>query len=874
MNARVRRRLVALVLVCAGPSWVQAQQLPGGPPLAVWGPNGAVHALGRVSNTLFVGGEFDYIGPPTGAFAIIDIDDASSVSAPTFVLGPTGVLSGDGSGGWFGAPATPFGSLESYQVVHLRPDGTRDPAWQSPVIGPNRLGERGWINSIVVDSGRLLVAGAFASVNGTARTGIAAFDASTGGLLPWTVQVEGSRGVNLSPQIGALTSGRLYLSGNFTAVNGTSRAGVAAVDAATGAVLPFDVPAGVGTSIVSATPTAVYAWCRPIRLCAFDLTGAPLAGWSPPALANVASVLVTPTSIFTSIAEQGQWRLISLDPATGARRPWSEPVFTGAPPALERAGGRLYVAGDFRSVNGTSRSRIAALDEATGTLLPWAPAVGGIVYGIRVQGQRVAIAGGFNSVGGAARRNLAAIDLTTGRPHPSPDLAFDVRAFHALGDIVVASGGAINTPGRVVAFSASSGALLPWSLDADNEITALASTERYLFLAGRFRTIAGQPRNGLAAVDLTTASLAPLDQSSVWSLNEMAVSNGVVFASGYVPIPSQVLPVALALDAVSLGRLPFTPTPAPGATEGFAFGPGRVLVVGSMSQGPRQAGWFDAVSGQWSPRLSAQDFVGTRATQAGSMIVVAGNVHPGLRVAIEVINGETGAGVPWDPGLIDGTFTSITAMHASDDYVVLGGTIDAAAGVPVANLAVFRTPRAGAPRQITAAVAAQTVTLGWQPGLSPAASAFIVEGGSAPGVSDLGRVNVGTATSVAGTLGAGRYFIRVRGAGAAGEGSASSEVAVDVPATAVPPSAPGTLAASVTGTNVSLAWGTATGNATTYVVEAGSASGGADLVVYPTGNLDTALVTAAPPGRYYVRVRAANTSGRGPVSNEVVIDVP
>jgi predicted phage tail protein len=183
-------------------------------------------------------------------------------------------------------------------------------------------------------------------------------------------------------------------------------------------------------------------------------------------------------------------------------------------------------------------------------------------------------------------------------------------------------------------------------------------------------------------------------------------------------------------------------------------------------------------------------------------------------------------------------------------------------------------PRAGAPRRITSNVVGHTVTLGWQPGPAPAAQVFIVEAGTAPGSANVGRFNVGPATSVAGTLGTGRYFVRVRGVGATGEGPASNDVAVDVPAIAAPPEAPGTLAASVSGTTVSLAWGLATGNATTYVIEAGSASGLSNLVTFPTGNLDTALVTAAPPGRYYVRVRAANASGPGPASNEVVIDVP
>ncbi len=871
MTSHLSRLLVAVVLACAGAATARAQHLPEGPPLSVWGPNGFVHALARVGNTLFVGGEFDYVGPPTGAFVTIDANDASAVSAPTFVLGPVQVMTADGAGGWFVVPAPPFGSQASPEIVHLLADGTRDPAWTPPVIG---IGTQRWISSLVVDGGRLLVGGEFTSVNGAARTGIAALELAGGALLPWTLQLDAPPGLSLGARIGPLTADRLYVSGNFTAVNGTSRDGVAAVDPASGAVLPFALPVGTRPVLAGATESAVYGWCQQlIALCAFDLAGAPLAGWSPPALANVTGVVVTPAAIFTSIAEQNLWRLVSLDPSTGARRPWGDPVFAGGPPGLSVAGGRIYAAGDFTAVNGVPRSRVAALDETTGTLQPWAPTVGGIVYAISVQGQRVAVAGGFNSAGGVSHRNLVALDLATGRPRPTPAPDFAVRALHAVRGVVVAAGGK-GTAGRATAFEAASGNALQWGLSTDAAIDGLASSDRYLFLGGSFRSVEGQPRNGLAAVDLTTAALAPLNQSSVWNVGALAVHNGTVYASGYVPIPGHSLPVVVALDGNSLSRRPFTPSPAPGATSGFAFAPGRVLLAGTMSAGPRQAGWFDVNSGQWAPRVSAQDFVGMRATQAGSMIVVAGNVHPGLRVAVEVIDGDTGAGVPWDPGLVDGQFANITAMHASDDYLVLGGSFDAAAGVPVANIAVFRMPRAGAPRRLTSAVVGHTVTLGWQPGPAPAAQVFIVEAGTAPGSANVGRFNVGPATSVAGTLGAGRYFVRVRGVGAAGEGPASNDAAVDVPAIAAPPEAPGTLAASVSGTTVSLAWGLATGNATTYVIEAGSASGLSNLVTFPTGNLDTALVTAAPPGRYYVRVRAANASGPGPASNEVVIDVP
>ncbi len=65
----------------------------------------------------------------------------------------------------------------------------------------------------------------------------------------------------------------------------------------------------------------------------------------------------------------------------------------------------------------------------------------------------------------------------------------------------------------------------------------------------------------------------------------------------------------------------------------------------------------------------------------------------------------------------------------------------------------------------------------------------------------------------------------------------------------------------MTGRLVTLTWGAAAG-ATSYVVEAGSASGLANLAVLPVG-ANPALTVTAPPGTYFVRVRGLNGCGAG-----------
>jgi hypothetical protein len=54
------------------------------------------------------------------------------------------------------------------------------------------------------------------------------------------------------------------------------------------------------------------------------------------------------------------------------------------------------------------------------------------------------------------------------------------------------------------------------------------------------------------------------------------------------------------------------------------------------------------------------------------------------------------------------------------------------------------------------------------------------------------------------------------------------------------------------------------------VIEAGSAPGLSDLASLRVGNV-TRFTTTAPPGVYYVRVRAFNDKGNSLPSNEVVV---
>jgi predicted phage tail protein len=146
---------------------------------------------------------------------------------------------------------------------------------------------------------------------------------------------------------------------------------------------------------------------------------------------------------------------------------------------------------------------------------------------------------------------------------------------------------------------------------------------------------------------------------------------------------------------------------------------------------------------------------------------------------------------------------------------------------------------------------------------------YVLEAGSASGLSDLARMPLGR-TSYQAALPEGTYYLRVRATNALGIGEPSAEVVLrngDGPGT------PTNLADIGTGSLVQLTWQAPTTGelAGSYIIEAGSAPGLADLATMRVGQATT-FTTTITQGVYYVRVRAVAANGiAGDASNEVIV---
>jgi Matrixin len=189
------------------------------------------------------------------------------------------------------------------------------------------------------------------------------------------------------------------------------------------------------------------------------------------------------------------------------------------------------------------------------------------------------------------------------------------------------------------------------------------------------------------------------------------------------------------------------------------------------------------------------------------------------------------------------------------------------------------TSAPGPPRSLTVSSIGATVFLAWSaPAAGGAPGAYVIEAGSAAGLTNLANFSTGgVATSYSsGGVGNGTYYVRIRAQNAAGISAASNEaiLVVGTAACVARPTAPGNLSGSTSGSTVRLDWNSSGGNPTSYIVEAGSAPGLINLANSDTGSTTPSLTaTGVGRGSYYVRVKGKNACGVSAASNEIVVTV-
>ena len=168
------------------------------------------------------------------------------------------------------------------------------------------------------------------------------------------------------------------------------------------------------------------------------------------------------------------------------------------------------------------------------------------------------------------------------------------------------------------------------------------------------------------------------------------------------------------------------------------------------------------------------------------------------------------------------------------------------------------------------------VSLFWGPVGGLNATEYLLEAGSAAGLSNLYNASVGPATSISANVGVGTYFVRVRARAFDGTTtSPSNEVGFSVgtggvAACTAPPAPPTGLSGSNSAGRASVSWMASQG-AASYIVQAGSAPGLSDIYYGDVGAGTVVSATVQDGFMAYVRVVAVNGCGQSAASSEIYL---
>jgi hypothetical protein len=633
------------------------------------GDEGRVRVIKKTADTLYLGGDFLYVGPISGAGAALRRAAGEPAAPFPNVFGEYPTVYDalpDGEGGWFIAGQfTEVAGVEVTNLARLRSDGSAE-----ALPSPNAR-----VHALALQGTTLYLGGLFTAVDGVPRNRAAAIDISTpapahrgGTLLPWNPDVA----MGPAPQINDILTtgpgGPVVLAGWFTHVGGVEQPNLAYVDPVSGQLLPGPDANNMLNSLsllddtlyVGGHFTQVGGVGR-TGVAAVNLQTGAVLPWNPNPNSSIHAAVASPDAVYisgpyTTIGGLTRNRLTSVHPITGAVLPWNPQVSAFSVRVIVPSPEGVYIGGSFSSVNGVPRHRVALVDTQTAQLHPWPVHAADSVRVIQRShdGDNVFVGGQFRSVGGQPRRHAAAIDLKSGaltdwNPRPNggildiwiaEDSAFVVGGFLGIG-----------TPPVTRYYAAEvdliTGQPTAWTPPEFNfpGNRALAVTDDHVYVGGDFSNLGGR--------------VAELHRSTgAWTGRNIGTGGGIGFKVHDLLHDAEA-------NVLYVGGF-------------FTF------LAGSLRS---NLGAIDLVSGvatAWDPN------VGGNRVQAmackGDVMYLVGTFHSigGVdRANAGAVLKSTGEVTPWNPALTSGSGVHGTglAVAVGEDSVYVGGTFTRVNGI-------------------------------------------------------------------------------------------------------------------------------------------------------------------------------------------------
>ena len=366
--------------------------------------------------------------------------------------------------------------------------------------------------ALAADDDHVYVGGDFEEIAGESRRSIAAFDRASGDLLSqteWEAEINDS----FSNRVDILTlhGDYLYLGGEFTEVNNSTRYHAAAVDRNDGSLSDWDLgihPTDSSVTAMTIHDDVMYFGGR------FDTVG---DDDPPPPMGE------------TSGAPQGnptqRMNSAAADVDTGEILDWHMDIlpFSGSdiydlysPVVLDIgvSDGEVLLGGIMEATAVVEVGNLVAYDLDTGVADPdWAATVQGVVESITLDDDHLYLGGDIGFVDGEAREGLAALYLSDGELVETwqpeiDDVIFDIADVQVHGDDVYISGRFDSISGEAregaAAVDRTDGTVSDWDPEIDDHnntpVTMTIDDDR-VFLVGEFDEVGGENRTNIAAVE-------------------------------------------------------------------------------------------------------------------------------------------------------------------------------------------------------------------------------------------------------------------------------------------------------------------------------------------------------------------------------------
>lgn len=395
------------------------------------------------SERILVGGGFRYIsGGPSASAALVDAQSGDLISAldAEFKAQVRKALVRLNDGSWLiGGSFRRSGSYLRDNVLRLHPDGSLDQQWYMAVSGPV-------LTAVLGPEESIYIGGIFNRVNESERNGAARLDTDP----TWSLNSEWSPrldGTVLVYQRDLARPNKLYVGGLFSlshsnsaystnnfariSTEGDGQPDVRLVDPLINGQVNAIGQASDGRVYIGGTFTSAGGAQRR-GLAAFkNIPEFPFEGSFDAQLNNAVWGLMPDESgdsmyvagQFTSVKGLPRQRLAKLGPGFSD---WNPQISSGTPIALALDGlGGLYVGGSFRRANDIDVNRLVRIDTLSGDISPtFRPAINDtFVWSLTFAENRLVVSGDFNQIDGVERKALAGFDVQT----LVPDALFEDR---------------------------------------------------------------------------------------------------------------------------------------------------------------------------------------------------------------------------------------------------------------------------------------------------------------------------------------------------------------------------------------------------------------------------------------------------------------